>query len=170
MKWQFFLWPIVRSHKLHGSPRIAWTNVDSADHKSHVTYLSQLDNGDCPYTHPNIHDFVGRWNESDGWPFVYAHGDPTGYGWHGDFQSGWDVDALQDATDNCNNPDNDTINGVFTACSVFGIISADTANECRIASVVNEDTEGTLAKLPGCNPLQYGPGDATMYTDAKCPS
>nr|AEM76788.1 putative WSC domain protein [Armillaria mellea] len=78
-------------------------NVDSSDHKSHVAFLSQLDNGDCPATHPvglmklfyeitwNIHDFAGRWSPSDGWPFVYAHGDPTGYGWHGDFQNGWDV-------------------------------------------------------------------------------
>ncbi|PBK62265.1 hypothetical protein ARMSODRAFT_964281 [Armillaria solidipes] len=156
-------------------------NVDSPDHKSHVAFLSQLDNGDCPATHPvglmklfyeitwNIHDFAGRWNPSDGWPFVYSIGDPTGYGWHGDFQNGWDVDALQRAIDQCNNPDNDTINGVFTACSVFNIISADTANQCKINAVVNEDTEGTLAKLPGCNPIQKGPGNATIYTDAQCP-
>ncbi|KAK0472168.1 hypothetical protein IW261DRAFT_1596974 [Armillaria novae-zelandiae] len=156
-------------------------NVDSSDHKSHVAFLSQLDNGDCPSTHPvglmklfyeitwNIHDFAGRWDANDGWPFVYGHSDPTGYGWHGDFQNGWDVDALQRAIDQCNNPDNDTINGVFTACSVFNIISANTANQCRINAVVNEDTEGTLAKLPGCNPLQKGPGDATIYTDAQCP-
>ncbi|KAK0199439.1 hypothetical protein DFS33DRAFT_233960 [Desarmillaria ectypa] len=157
-------------------------HVDSSDHKSHVAFLSQLDNGNCPSTHPiglmklfyeitwNIHDFAGRWSESDGWPFVYAHGDPTGYGWHGDFQNGWDVNALQRAIDQCNNPDNDTINGVFTACPVFNIISATQANQCRIKPIVNEVTEGKLTKLPGCNPIQKGPGDATIYTDSQCPS
>ncbi len=50
----------------------------------HVAFLSVLDNGNCPATHPvglmklfyeitwNIHDFAGRWSPSDGWPFVYV--------------------------------------------------------------------------------------------------
>jgi hypothetical protein len=27
-------------------------NVDSDDHMSHVAYLSDMDNGECPSTHP----------------------------------------------------------------------------------------------------------------------
>ena len=38
--------------------------------------------------------------------------DPTGYSLHGDFQSGWDVDVLQNAIDHCNNPNDDTGAGV----------------------------------------------------------
>jgi hypothetical protein len=34
---------------------------------------------------------------------------------------------------------------------------------------MQEVITGNLTKLPGCNPLQFGPGNATMYTDATCP-
>ncbi|KAL0571171.1 hypothetical protein V5O48_010786 [Marasmius crinis-equi] len=156
-------------------------NVDSADHKSHVAFLSTLDNGVCPPTHPvglmklfyeitwDIHSFAGRWSESQGWPFVYATGDPTGYSWHGDFQNGWDVNVLQKAIDECNNPNDQTINGVADACKHFTMIAAATAKTCQLAPAVNEPVNGVLDKLPGCNPIQAGPGDATLYTDANCP-
>jgi hypothetical protein len=78
-------------------------NLDSADHTSHTAYLSRLDNGKCPSTHPvahihlfyevsileravmyseltqsqvtwDVHSFAGRWTASDGWPFVYSTG------------------------------------------------------------------------------------------------
>ncbi|KAJ8514603.1 hypothetical protein ONZ45_g7887 [Pleurotus djamor] len=61
-------------------------NLDSTDHKSHVAFLSDLDNGECPSTHPvylmklfyevtwDIHTFSSRWKESDGWPFMYSTG------------------------------------------------------------------------------------------------
>jgi hypothetical protein len=52
-----------------------------------VAYLSGLDNGACPDTHPvslihlfyemtwDIHAFADRWNTSSGqWPFVWATG------------------------------------------------------------------------------------------------
>ncbi|KAI3610099.1 wsc domain [Moniliophthora roreri] len=156
-------------------------NVDSADHRSHVAFLSILDNGSCPSTHPvglmklfyeitwDIHSFAGRWKESDGWPFVYATGDATGYSFHGDFQNGWDVNVLQNAIDKCNNPNDDTINGVADACSYFTMIPAANAASCQLPSVVNEEVKGPFAKLPGCNPIQAGPGDATLYTTANCP-
>uniref|UniRef100_A0A0W0FVT9 DUF1996 domain-containing protein n=1 Tax=Moniliophthora roreri TaxID=221103 RepID=A0A0W0FVT9_MONRR len=156
-------------------------NVDSADHKSHVAFLSMLDNGGCPSTHPvglmklfyeitwNIDSFSGRWQESDGWPFVYATGDATGYSFHGDFQNGWDVNVLQNAIDKCNNPNDDTINGVADACSYFTMIPAAKALSCQLPPVVNEEVNGPFAKLPGCNPIQAGPGDATLYTTANCP-
>ncbi|KAH7929788.1 hypothetical protein BV22DRAFT_1001996 [Leucogyrophana mollusca] len=160
-------------------------NLDSPDHRSHMAFLSGLDNGDCPSDHPvymmklfyevtwNVHDFASRWNVNDptAWPFVYATGDPTGYSWHGDFFNGWDTTALQNAIDHCNNPNDQTGSGVTEACSYLTVQSATTANACKIDPIVNEPVGGqVLSKLPGCNPLQSGPGDATLYTDGNCPS
>ncbi|KAG8728129.1 hypothetical protein FRC12_021989 [Ceratobasidium sp. 428] len=145
---------------------------------SHVAYLSGLDNGNCPSTHPvtwDIHNFASRWNPAtDGWPFVYATGDPTGYSWHGDFHNGWDINVLQNAIDQCNNPNDQTFNGITEACKFFTVGDAATQNQCKIAAgdkEVKEAVDGAvLAKLPGCNPIQAGPGDATMYTEKNCPA
>ncbi|KAK7055313.1 WSC domain protein [Favolaschia claudopus] len=150
-------------------------NLDSANHVSHTAYLSGLDNGKCPSTHPvplmklfyeitwNVGDFSGRWNpNTDRWPFVYAPGDPTGFGWHGDFSNGWDTTALQNAIDKCNNPNDETGSGKTEACSFLTVKSAASSNTCKINAVVKETINGTLSELPGCNPLQFGPGDATL--------
>ncbi|KAJ7032549.1 hypothetical protein C8F04DRAFT_1261843 [Mycena alexandri] len=154
-------------------------NLDSADHVSHTAFLSGLDNGSCPpgfvYMMKlfyevtwTVTDFAGRWNPAkDAWPFAYAHGDPTGFGWHGDFQNGWDTGVLQSAIDKCNNPNDDTGAGITTACSYLTVKTQNLSNQCKIQPV--EVINGTLAKLPGCNPLQYGPQDATIYTPATCP-
>lgn len=40
--------------------------------------------------------------------------DPTGYSWHADFQNGWDVNVLQNAIDQCDNPNDQTGNGGTT--------------------------------------------------------
>ncbi|KAJ7866396.1 hypothetical protein B0H14DRAFT_2504330 [Mycena olivaceomarginata] len=157
-------------------------NLDSANHVSHMAYLSGLDNGSCPsgfiYMMKlffeitwNVNDFAARWTPgTDKWPFVYSTGDPTGFSWHGDFQNGWDVTALQNAIDNCNNPNDDTGSGVAEACRFLTVKSAALANTCKIAPIVKEVINGTLAKLPGCNPLQFGPQDATIFNDANCPA
>ncbi|EPQ54999.1 hypothetical protein GLOTRDRAFT_105878 [Gloeophyllum trabeum ATCC 11539] len=161
-----------------------WNGKDLyKDDQSHVAYLTGLDNGACPSGYPvgfiklfyeitwDVHAFASRWDpNTQKWPFVYATGDPTGYSWHGDFQNGWDTTALQNAIDQCDNPNDQTGNGVTEACKFFTVNSASTADACKIAPVVNEQVNGTLSKLPGCNPLQNGPGDATMYSDSNCPT
>lgn len=71
-------------------------NLDSANHKSHVAYPSNVDSGTCPPTHPirfislfyEIFWRTGEWSNlwwhSDGsQPFILSNGDPTGYGFHG---------------------------------------------------------------------------------------
>ncbi|KAF8884527.1 hypothetical protein BD779DRAFT_779221 [Infundibulicybe gibba] len=161
-----------------------WNGVDldSPDHMSHTAYLSGLDNGKCPSTHPvplmklfyeitwDVHDFASRWTPgTDEWPFVYATGDPTGYSWHGDFQNGWDTNVFQNAIDKCNNPNDATGSGSTEACPFLTVVDASVANACKIAPVVDEPIDGQLQRLPGCNPIQTGPGDATLYSSSNCP-
>ncbi|KIJ30514.1 hypothetical protein M422DRAFT_234799 [Sphaerobolus stellatus SS14] len=161
-------------------------NLDSPDHISHTAFMSTLDNGVCPPDHPvalmtilfevtwDVHSFVtsGKWNpNTQPWPFVYANGDPTGYGWHGDFYNGWPDGLLQVAIDQCNTPSNsDQMNGVTEACPLLTVLPVDQVTECKRASVVNEPVSGILTKLPGCNPIQRGPQNATLYSASNCPT
>ena len=77
---------------------MCWNNktLDSPDHRSHMAYPTRYNSGDCPPTHPvrvpgifyeaiySVAEFPhGQGNQ----PFVLSNGDPTGYGFHGDFVS-----------------------------------------------------------------------------------
>ncbi len=94
--------------------------------------------------------------------------DPTGYGYHGDFLNGWDVDLLSSAIydESCG----DSAGGRLELCNPFKPYyqSADASNKCAgIPSVVNEQVAGVLPKLPGCNPIQPGPKNATVPSCTK---
>ncbi|KAJ7672294.1 hypothetical protein DFH06DRAFT_1362961 [Mycena polygramma] len=115
-------------------------NSDSADHKSHVAFLSGgPDSGTCadknfPKTLPRI--FMEMYLDTGSFeqyrsqamnpsqPFVYAMGDPTGYGYHA---------ALPSAT--------------------LRIFTLDHDGTCRITKGVDETATGTLPALPGNNPV-----------------
>jgi len=152
-------------------------NLDSPDHKSHMAYPTKYsyDNGPCPATHPVhmisifyevIYSTAGfDWWNGTTQPFVFASGDPTGYGFHGDFLNGWDVDVLQKATDTCNND-----SGLITDCPVFEFFSDAQSQACVIAPSINEAVTGELEKLPGCNPVTYGPGEASPVSGSACTS
>ncbi|KAF9532660.1 hypothetical protein CPB83DRAFT_847146 [Crepidotus variabilis] len=156
-------------------------NTDSPDHKSHVAFLSGgPDSGTCsdpnyPITLPRIFMEVywatGDWDKLRGQaknpsqPFVYAMGDPTGYGYHADFMYGWDAGVLQKAVDNCHcNPYGDP-----TCCAQQGIFDLNTDGHCRITKSIDEQTTGTLAKLPGNNPVQPAGQAAIMMADPNAP-
>jgi hypothetical protein len=72
-------------------------NVDSPDHRAHMAYpINQFNTGDCPATHPvrlpalffEAFYAVDKFPHGTGrQPFVLSNGDPTGYGFHGDFVS-----------------------------------------------------------------------------------
>jgi hypothetical protein len=146
-------------------------NLDSPDHKSHMSYpANDHAYGACPPSHP-VH-FVSLFYEvifstdkfDNQWygnkqPFVWSMGDPTGYGLHGDFFSGWDVDHLQKAIDVCTNN-----SGRVEDCPVFTITPNDIAKGCRIPPSIDEQVSGTLDALPGCNPVQAGPERAVQQT------
>ena len=65
-------------------------NVYLSD-QSHVAYMSQIDNGYCPPSHPvqlphlffEMYYFPNEIDTSDNGTFVFAQGDTTGYGFHG---------------------------------------------------------------------------------------
>ncbi|KAF4624411.1 hypothetical protein G7Y89_g13760 [Cudoniella acicularis] len=151
-------------------------DLDTPDHKSHVAYPSGLTTGECPPGFPvqfvsifyevlwDTPDFADMWY-GNSQPFVLSHGDPTGYGLHGDFLNGWNVSVLQNAIDNCNNPD-----GILEDCQYFTTVTPDIAASCQVPSSIDEQVFGTVDKLPGCNPVQNGPEMATARSNCGAPT
>ncbi|KIW13478.1 hypothetical protein PV08_08666 [Exophiala spinifera] len=135
--------------------------------QSHVAYMSQIDNGICPPTHPKVlphlffemYYFPNDLDTSDGGQFVFANGDATGYGFHGDFLNGWDNQTLSDAVTQCINANED---GVIEECPPLAASNDEYfgTNCPERASLVNEQVIGVLPKLPGCNNVTHGPASA----------
>ncbi|KAI1825229.1 WSC domain-containing protein [Xylaria intraflava] len=84
-------------------------NVDSDDHSSHMSFpaIGDFNGGVCPESHPvaiiqlfyEFHFDTSSYTDRN---FVFAQGDKTGYGFHGDFINGWtDLDRLADAHRTC---------------------------------------------------------------------
>lgn len=101
---------------------------------------------------------------------------------HADFVNGWDQQVLEDAVQQCTGD----IGGVLTSTypfsglrqlftKYFGHVSSpdcppfipyldnDIANSCSTPSVVEENINGPLTALPGCNPIPTQQG-------AQCPN
>ncbi|RMZ78930.1 hypothetical protein DV737_g3726, partial [Chaetothyriales sp. CBS 132003] len=152
-------------------------NLDSDDHQSHVAYPTvTYQAGACPSSHPvhlvtllvefiwDTHKFADQWPNADENPFVWSTGDPTGFGLHADYIMGWDYDVLSAAVEEC---DDDF--GVLANCAAFDGMLPPTnetyANPgtCTAKDYVNEVVSGTLASLPGCNPV-----DATGSESTDC--
>ncbi|GAA5993426.1 hypothetical protein JCM10908_002183 [Rhodotorula pacifica] len=159
------------SNGLRGEVRFpsCWNGEDLyKTDQSHVAY-SQGESGPCPASHPKrlvtifyevmyaVDAFDDYWGEAKNpsSPFVLANGDPFGYGYHGDFLNGWDVDILQKAVRECTDD-----SGVIEDCPVLELYDRATDGYCRKTPDVNEVVLGTLPKLPGCNPLTTTTEDA----------
>lgn len=144
-----------------------------------VTYPVRAgeDNGaPCPASHPvqlmvlfyeviyATQQFADKWYGNQQ-PFVLAHGDPTGYGGHGDFINGWQGNTLQQVIDQC------TAGGADKAsCPPIDLVSQQSQTDCKVPSQLDEPVRGLLPRLPGCNPVQPGPDPATQATCAGTPS
>jgi len=137
-----------------------WDNVnlDTPDHKSHVAYpaIGDFNGGVCPKSHPvaifsifyefrfHTQPFPDNLNKN----FAFANGDPTGYGYHGDFIMGWtNRTALQHAHETCINA---------ADCPTLG--NQGIKSQPLIYPAIYEEEiglNGTIAKLPGNNPVVF---------------
>lgn len=139
-------------------------DIDSPNHKDHVKFPNLLKTGECPEgfgvrlpvlfyeTIYAVADFI----KYDG-NYILSNGDPTGYGYHGDFINGWDVDFLQEALDTCT----DESMGEVEDCPVFtGHIRRDAPDDCKFdlpPKIASEDYIGPLDSLPGNVAIRPGP-------------
>ncbi|KAL8846825.1 MAG: hypothetical protein Q9221_008111 [Calogaya cf. arnoldii] len=110
----------------------------------------------------NINQFDGQYGANDS-PFVLSNGDPTGYGFHMDFLNGWKEGVLAKAMKTC---DAGNTGYALNSPNCFGagsIQEGPAKDACTKKSSVNEEIglNGPLSQLPGCNPIQAGPGLAT---------
>jgi hypothetical protein len=151
-------------------------DLDTTDHKSHMSYPSIYNAGKCPPEFPKrfvslFYEVVWQVDEfKDDWygdeqPFVWSMGDNTGYGYHGDFVNGWDVPTLQKAVTECTND-----SGQVEDCPVFDLYDDSFTNGCKIPTSMNEQVSGVLEALPGCNPVQDGPSNAVVKTGCGAPT
>ncbi|KAK1758748.1 hypothetical protein QBC47DRAFT_356675 [Echria macrotheca] len=134
-------------------------NTDSPDHKSHISYPASgtfESGGPCPASHPvkipqvmyeimydtRAFNNKAEWGTNGEQPFVWSHGDPTGYGIHGDYVFGWKGDALQKAMDSKCSGD---------ACKALQRQDDKKAIACTKAQMAKEDigTDTWLKELPG---------------------
>ncbi|ORX38365.1 hypothetical protein BD324DRAFT_578097 [Kockovaella imperatae] len=167
--------------------RSCWdgVHVTSPDHVSHMAWPSGgVNGGDCPASHPVrlvslFYEFIFAvqnfpFNNGSDPTWVWANGDTTGYGFHGDFLSGWPelingTNILQQAIDGCNA--NNGVGGELNNCPPF--VPYLNSSLCLPENpLVNEDIGmgHYISRLPGDNPIWIGNGTKPTYanyTDAN---
>lgn len=149
-----------------------WNGIDLyKSDNSHVAHLSQIDNGICPpgypYQFPHLflevnYAVVAISNYTDGGYYVFSQGDPTGYGFHGDFLNGWDEAVLEEAIDTCLIGEGDD-DGTIDNCAVLlALASTQASYNCpERPPQIQENVTGLIDKLPGCITIVDGPQAAT---------
>ncbi|KAF2464869.1 uncharacterized protein BDR25DRAFT_306954 [Lindgomyces ingoldianus] len=162
-------------------------DLDPKDPTAHMAWPTAGGTGldACPDTHktarfPSI--FIEFWYDvsafdgqysADSSPWVLANGDPTGYGFHADFLNGWEKGVLNKAIApegycNCGcGCGNDQMKACFGANNVNDDNDAE-FKSCSAKATFGGDDSSPLEQLPGCNPLQSGPADATSASGAGC--
>ncbi|TGO16122.1 hypothetical protein BTUL_0032g00860 [Botrytis tulipae] len=145
--------------------------VTAPDGKSHMAYPDQVMTGNCPagfdtrlvsILFETIWDTYA-FNGIDG-EFMLSNGDPTGYGYHGDFIMGWDEEVLQEAVATCTNP-----SGEIGDCAIFDIQDESVYGSCKFPlpeALEGDDVVGPMTTLPGNCAVQSGPAPATAMAGA----
>ncbi|CAG7966357.1 unnamed protein product [Penicillium salamii] len=142
-------------------------DTDSDDHASHVAYPSLVMDGTCPegYETRLVSLFYETiWNtyafkDVDGY-FALANGDPTGYGYHGDFMQAWDEGVLQEAIETCTSE-----TGIVDECEIFDIQTQDKQQQCEFempSALKHENVFMHPEGLPGGMTIEWGPAYAMM--------
>jgi len=131
-------------------------NLDTPNHHDHVAYpwRGDYNGGVCPQSHPIaimsiFYEFffeVSTYNDIN--RFAFSCGDPTGYGYHGDFIMGWtNRDLLQTAHRDC---------VAASDCPTLG--NQPRQSQTLITPAIYEEDvglNGPIAKLPGNNPVIF---------------
>ena len=134
--------------------------------QSHMAYMSGIDTGRCPPNYPVLlpHLFfemiysINNVGQEPGGYFVFGNGDVTGYGFHGDFLNGWDVDAQAAAVKQCMGASATNNGGIANCPALNASLDPFADKNCpEQTPVVNEVVRGQLSALPGCNPPSGGP-------------
>lgn len=109
--------------------------------------------------------------QQTGGKFVFANGDTTGYGFHGDFMNGWDNSVLTSALAQC--AQGPVGSGQISDCPPLAAVDTSGVQNCpERPPLVNEPVKGLLEKLPGCNTVTSGPDPASpaqMNCDSSIP-
>lgn len=148
---------------------------------AHVTYPAATAglfiprDGNCPWTHPiRIPQimFEGTWDTNNVAPgvtvdnhLIWSFGDMTGYGAHGDFVNGWDMDVLSAALNASGTCVDIGAELPFEDCPIFRASHNIAAGKACTPPVAGELKEPTgqadyvaLSALPGCNPIWAATG------------
>ncbi|KAL2075415.1 hypothetical protein VTL71DRAFT_358 [Oculimacula yallundae] len=141
-------------------------NLDSPDHKSHMSYPSPLrgdtQGGICPQSHPIALLHIGAefgfllssLNITSSSSLVFSNGDTTGFGGHADFLQGWtNLTALGESFDNCDGFGADCKWNSFGTPDGREGVKRDLSPEVELVGSEWEEVglNGPLVKLPGNN-------------------
>lgn len=148
-------------------------DLDSHNHTTHVAYPNQIKYGTCPEGYPvrlptlfyeTIYN-TPAFKDLDG-IFVLSNGDPTGYGYHGDFISGWEEGVLDSAINNsdCTGTPGDPGSGLQENCPVFKLQSSYDATQCKmeVPEALQNELIDFAPNLPGNVLIQAGPERAVV--------
>ena len=134
-----------------------WNGVDldSHNHTTHVAYPYLLRDGACPDGYPErfltiMFETIYWVNTFTGQPgqYVFAHGDTTGYGYHGDFINGWEDGVIQQFLDQCVDPSG---SGHQEDCAPLDIKPDFELTSCTMETpeVLQSEVVNMVEELPG---------------------
>ncbi|TYJ52507.1 hypothetical protein B9479_006901 [Cryptococcus floricola] len=150
---------------------------------SHMSYPSQdVRDGSCPWSHPVRLPAIQleyTWYTSYHNPetalkgnLAWANGDTTGYGIHGDFVNGWDIDVLTKALHNDTSCRQGKATPMDECLTLYASFDASAQASCTPEKgTLTEPILGnadlvTIPRLPECNPVWGSSGSKPTCSPA----